>query len=115
MKFALVIIETEESRRNVLEDRAEHRRSIEAWMAEQAQVGKLTGGEAFETEEVGPVTVRRGDAGAVSVTEGPFAGESETLGGFLLVDVSDRDEAVELAESWPTGKTIEVRPIWAAS
>ena len=80
LKIALVIIETEESRRNILEDRAQHRKSIEAWMAEQGRAGKLVGGEAFETEKMGPVTVRRDSTGAVVVTEEPFAGESETLG-----------------------------------
>jgi hypothetical protein len=53
LKFALVTIETERSRRNILEDRAKHRKSIEAWMAEQARAGKLIGGEAFETEKMG--------------------------------------------------------------
>ncbi len=114
MKFTLVTIETDTSRRDIIEDRAKHRKSIEAWMSEQFQAGKLIGGEAFETEKMGPVTVRRDGAGAVSVTEEPFAGESETLGGFVVVDVADREEAVELAKSWPTGETIEVRPIWAA-
>ena len=115
MKFALVTIETEDSRRNILQDRAKHRKSIQAWMAEQARAGKLVGGEAFETEKTGPVTVRRDASGAVTVSEEPFAGQSETLGGFLLVDVADREEVVELAKSWPTGETIEVRPVWAAS
>lgn len=115
MKFALVIVETEGSRRNILEDRAEHRNSIEAWMAEQGLAGKLVGAEAFETEQMGPVTVRRDSTGVVAVTEEPFAGASETLGGFLLVEVADRDEAVEPAKSWPTGETIEIRPVWAAS
>jgi hypothetical protein len=115
LKFALVTIETEQSKRGIVEDRAKHRKSIEAWMSEQAQAGKLLGVEAFETEKMGPVTVRRDNTGAVTVAEGPFAGESETLGGFILVDVADRDEAVELAKSWPTGETIEVRPVWAAS
>ncbi len=114
MKFALVTIETDSSRCDIIEDRAKRRKSIEAWMSEQVQAGKLIGGEAFETEKMGPITVRRDSAGAVSVTEEPFAGESETLGGFLVVDVADREEAVELAKSWPTGETIEVRPIWAA-
>ena len=112
MKFALVVIETEESRRGVREHRDQHRARIQAWMAEQAQAGTLIGGEAFETETVGPVTVRRDAGGAATVTEGPFAGARETLGGYLLVDVANRDEAVELAKSWPTGETIEVRPIW---
>ena len=54
-------------------------------------------------------------AGEANVAEGPFAGESETLGGYLLVEVADRDAAVGLARSWPTAETIEVRPVWSAS
>ena len=57
MKFALITIETDSSRSNIIEDRAKHRKSIEAWMSEQVQVGKLIGGEAFETEKMGPATV----------------------------------------------------------
>lgn len=115
MKFALVVIETEESRRQILEHRGDQRARIDAWMAKQVQAGKLTGGEAFETEKIGPVTVRRRGASDVTVTEGPFAGERETLGGYILVEVADRDEAVELAKTWPTAETIEVRPIWVVS
>ena len=80
-------------------------------MAEQDRAGKLVGGEAFETEQMGPVTVRRDSTGAVTGTEEPVAGASETLVGFLLVEVVDRDEAVELAKTWPTAETIEVRPV----
>lgn len=115
MKFALVILETDDSRRHIQEDRADQRARIEAWMGQQAQAGKLVGGEAFETEAMGPVTVRHNRAGEVAVTEGPYGGERETLGGYMLVEAADRDEAVEIARSWPTEETIEVRPIWAAS
>ncbi len=59
LKFALVIIETEELKRSIRKHHAEHRKRIEAWMAEQAQAGKLIGGEALETEKIGPLTVRR--------------------------------------------------------
>ena len=112
MRFALVVIETEASRRHVRERRADHRERIAAWMAQQAQAGTLVGGEAFETEAIGPVTVRRDDKGGVTVSEGPFAAGGETLGGYLLVEAADRDEAVALAKTWPTEETIEVRPIW---
>ena len=114
MRFALVTLETEESRRHVREDRDEHNARLAAWMTRQAEAGKLIAGEAFETEHTGPVTVRRGGH-AVTVTEGPFADGSETLGGYVIVDVADRAEAVELAKTWPTGETIEVRPIWTPS
>lgn len=114
MKFALVIIENERSRRSVATDRAKHNESLRAWMAEQGRAGKLVGGEAFETDETGPVTVRFDADVSTTVTEEPFVQGSETLGGFVVVEVADRDEAVELAKSWPTGETIEVRPLWSA-
>ncbi len=83
-------------------------------MTEQGRAGKLVSGEAFETDETRPVTVRFDSDGSATVTEEPFVEGSETLGGFVVVEVADRDEAVELAKSWPTGETIEVRPIWSA-
>jgi hypothetical protein len=33
----------------------------------------------------------------------------------VLVEVADRDKAVELAKSWPTPETIDLRPIWSPS
>ena len=113
MRFALVIVETETSRHNLKVNRADHRKQIETWMARHVQSGKLIGGEAFETEAVQPVTVRRNAVGDVSVSEAAFSGESETLGGYVLVDVVNRDEAVELAKTWPVPETIEVRPLWS--
>nr|WP_281260740.1 YciI family protein [Murinocardiopsis flavida] len=105
-------MESPASRRSIREDRERHRKRIEGWMRDQAEAGTLVGGEAFETESVGPVTVRSDAAGRTTVTEGPFAPGEETLGGFVLVEVADRAEAIRAAESWPTGETIEVRPIW---
>jgi hypothetical protein len=84
-------------------------------LSEQASTGKVVGGEAFETDAVGPVTLRHDASGAVEIIDGPFAGDSETLGGFILIEAADLNEAVEIAKSWPTGETIEVRPIWVAS
>jgi hypothetical protein len=47
------------------------------------------------------------------VTDGPFAETREQLGGYSLVDVASRDEAVEIAArligNGPA--TIEVRPV----
>ncbi len=112
MRFALVIVENEASRRSIELDRTTHRKQLETWMARHAQSGTLIGGEAFETERFAPVTVRRDDDGRLSVTETGFAGDAETLGGYILVDVPDRESAVELAKSWPMAEAIEVRPLW---
>jgi hypothetical protein len=56
------------------------------------------------------VRVRRGKA---VVTDGPFAETREHLGGFILIDAADMDEAVEIAKGIPMAKlgSIEVRPI----
>ena len=55
--------------------------------------------------------------GKLSVIDGPFAETKEQLGGFILVEARDLDEAVELASRIPMAKhgTIEVRPVMEIS
>ena len=54
----------------------------------------------------------RNRAGKTLVTDGPYAETKEALGGFILIEVRDMDEAVRIAENIPVGKfaSIEVRP-----
>jgi hypothetical protein len=96
-KFALVLIETDASRAGARSDRTAHRRSIQEWLEVQAVAGTVVGVETFETEDVGPVTVRRVDPDLVVVLQGPFAGSEETLGGVVLVDVP----AATTPSTWP--------------
>jgi hypothetical protein len=51
--------------------------------------------------------------GALAVTDGPFAETKEQIGGYFLLEVSDRDEAVRIASGWPSARigSIEVRPV----
>ncbi|MGA4843829.1 YciI family protein [Streptomyces sp. G45] len=111
MKYALVIFETDESRRRVQTDRATHRKEYEDWIGSLAAAGKLVGGEALETEHTVPATVRTAADGTSVVTEGPAHTGEETLGGWFVVEVADRAEAVELARSLPTPETVEIRPV----
>ena len=57
-------------------------------------------------------TVRVRD-GKTAVTDGPFAETKEQIGGFFLIEAADFDEALKIAEKWPSAKlgTIEVRPL----
>ncbi|MFE1269773.1 YciI family protein [Streptomyces sp. NPDC058758] len=111
MKYALVIFETDESRRRIRADRAAYRKEYEGWIGGLAAAGKLVGGDALETEDTAPATVRTTADGTTTVTDGPaYAGE-ETLGGWFVVEVADRAEAVALARSLPTPETVEVRPL----
>ena len=56
------------------------------------------------------VRVRRGKASQV---DGPFAETKEHLGGFILINAANMDEALELAAKIPMAKmgSIEVRPV----
>ena len=50
------------------------------------------------------------------MTDGPFADTKEVLGGFVLVEAANLDEAIELAARIPVtrfGGTVEVRPVVA--
>ena len=46
------------------------------------------------------------------VTDGPYAESKEVLGGFILIEARDMEQAVRIAENIPVGKfaSIEVRP-----
>ena len=57
------------------------------------------------------VSVRR-RSGQVSVTDGPFAETKEHLGGFVLIEARDLNEAIRIAGDLPLARvgTIEVRP-----
>src|SRR5262245_32248513 len=47
------------------------------------------------------------------VTDGPFAETREQLGGYMLIEVADLDEAIAIAGRIPLARTstVEVRPV----
>ena len=51
--------------------------------------------------------------GKAMVTDGPFAEAKEVVAGFYLLEVRDKEEALEIAARIPsaTHATVEVRPI----
>jgi hypothetical protein len=51
--------------------------------------------------------------GEFSVTDGPFVETHEHLGGFILVEAQNKDEAIEIASKIPVARFggAEVRPI----
>lgn len=52
-------------------------------------------------------------AGELAISDGPFAETKEQIGGFFLIEVDSRDEALKIAAGWPSARigTIEVRPV----
>jgi hypothetical protein len=73
--------------------------------------GHLVLAEALEQVDAA-VTVRVRD-GRLSATDGPFAETNEQLGGFLLVEARDLNEAIRIAGRIPSARlgSIEVRPV----
>ena len=55
----------------------------------------------------------RASSGKRLVTDGPFAETREQLGGFLLINAANLDEAIEIAKQTPAGQwgIVEIRPV----
>jgi hypothetical protein len=73
--------------------------------------GHFLGGSQLQPSSA-TTTVRVRD-GKRLVTDGPFAETREQLGGYILMDARDLDEAIGIAARIPVARlaTIEVRPL----
>jgi hypothetical protein len=73
--------------------------------------GRLVWSEALDQVDAA-VTVRVRD-GRLSATDGPFAETNEQLGGFVLIEARDLNEAVRIAAGIPGARigSVEVRPV----
>jgi hypothetical protein len=73
--------------------------------------GKFLGGFPLHTSSAA-TSVRVRD-GKRLVTDGPFAETREQLGGYMVVEVKDLDEAIAIAARIPVARTgaVEVRPV----
>jgi hypothetical protein len=103
--------------RTEAEGRALYDRMV-AWGGGLAERGVLRAGESLTDVQHGTRVQVRG--GRAQRLDGPFAEAKEMIGGFFLVDVATRDEALALAEScpaagWCTVEVREVAPCWVGS
>ncbi len=78
----------------------------------QAAGVMVSGGGLASIANATSVRIREGKT---LIADGPFAETHEQLGGYVLVDCKDLDEALAWAAKIPTAKygCIEVRPLWA--
>jgi hypothetical protein len=85
-----------------------------AYDAGLGRSGRLVQAQALQGPDSATCVRIRG--GKVSTTDGPFAETKEHLGGFVLVEARDLNDALRIAEGIPLarlGATIEVRPVYA--
>lgn len=94
--------------RSEAEGRATYERMLR-WGDDLKQRGLLLAAESLaSTDTAARVTV---PAGKPRIVDGPFAEAKEMVGGFFLVNVDARDEAIALAAECPAAEwaTVEVR------
>ncbi len=76
--------------------------------------GHYAGGEALEPAS--NATALRFQSGRVSVTDGPFAESKEQIGGIMILEAADLNEAIRLMSKHPSlhlgkgGGSWEIRP-----
>ncbi len=70
----------------------------------------LSGSPLLPSSAATSVRVRDGKP---LVTDGPFAETREQLGGYMIIDVKDLDEAIAIAARVPLARTstVEIRPV----
>jgi len=119
MKYALLLTNNREDRERweaMPEDEAHAARAAEVpkWNAlfgELGASGKLLSGS--ELDDPGTAkTVRLRDGERV-VTEGPFAETKEQIGGLMVIEADDLDEAISIATRVPVVEraSVEIRPL----
>ena len=76
-----------------------------------AESGHLVTGQALDLPS-SAMTVQVRD-GKMSATDGPFAETKEALGGFIMIEARDLNEAVQVAAGSPFARIgkVEVRPV----
>ena len=90
------------------EEKEAHMQAWGAWMGELAQRGTLVDGLPLAGE--GKRVTNRGTV----VSDGPYAEGKEIVGGYLIVNADDLDQAVELSKKCPIFENdgeVEVREI----
>ncbi|HEF4728411.1 YciI family protein [Burkholderia multivorans] len=112
MSYMLLIVEPTDQRaeRTLEEGQALYARMVDFAESLKAR-GVLRAVESLERSERGTrVQVRDGEA---RIVDGPFAEAKEMVGGFFLVDVETRDEALDIARACPAAQwcTVEVRAV----
>ena len=111
MKF-LCLIRAEKVMEQMLEaDAAQHYDEYRAFTDAIRKSGHYVGCNRLLPPHTA-TTVRVRD-GKVSATDGPYAETKEQLGGYYLIEASDREEAVRIAAGIPGAArgSVEVRPV----
>ncbi|HSH43908.1 MAG TPA: YciI family protein [Arenicellales bacterium] len=90
---------------------ARHFKDYEKYLDEIRQSGHFVAGNRLKP--VDTATTLRVRDGRVTVTDGPFAETKEQLGGYIVIEAADLDDALAVAAGIPGARIgcVEVRPV----
>ena len=110
-KYMLIMRGTDESNAAMMANIDELMVASRRFIEETAKAGVYVAAEGLDDPNLG-VVVHFGDEAPV-VTDGPYGETKELFGGYFLLDVASKQEAVEWAKRVPsvTGSKIEVRRV----
>lgn len=109
MKYLILLAEDDHFAHWDQADESQHQRvsaDFGRFVEAVGKRGRIVAGEALEH----PKRARTVQPGG-TVTDGPYAETIEQLGGFYLIDVPTREEAIELAGLLPDEYKREVREV----
>jgi hypothetical protein len=109
MKYMLLVYLDEEALTDTQREQC-YAKSAQLAQRIQAKGQYISAGPLHPTALATSVRLREGRR---LVTDGPFAETREQLGGYYLIDASNLDEAINIAEQVPVANmgTIEIRPV----
>ena len=110
-KYMLIMRGTDESNAAMMASIEEGIARTRLFIEEMMKAGVLLGAEGLDDPGQGVVVDFSGETPVV--TDGPYGETKELFGGYFLLDVASKQEAVEWATRIPavTGSKIEVRRV----
>jgi hypothetical protein len=112
MQYLMLIYESEAQWDAIKEsDRQDIYKAYRDLIQNLEKAGKYKGGH--QLQPISTATTVRARNGKAAVTDGPFAETKEQLGGYMLIEAKDLDDALAIAARIPSVQTgsIEVRPV----
>jgi len=107
MKEFMLLMQGDDSQQASPEEMQQRMQDYMGWMQQMEQSGKLKAGQPLEPR--GALLIDKDTV----ITDGPFLEPKEIIGGYIIIDAADLDEATAIAKTCPLIEhcAIHVRPL----
>jgi len=95
-------------------DQQDVMKQVYEWFERWQPTGKIAAGGAQLQPRDTAKTVRAGANGQPVITDGPYLELKEVIGGIVMLECDDINEAAQIAATWPLAagvSALEVRPV----